>query len=127
MSDPKNTKPAGDTWQPEVDELRRRQDLGRAMGGPEKLARQVSNNRLNVRQRIDALVDPGSFDEIGVLGGRAEYDDQGQMTDFLPANYVFGRARINGRTVVVGGDDFTVRGGAMDASIRDKNIRYLRE
>lgn len=112
-----------ETWQAEVDELRRRQELGRGMGGPEKLQRQRDNHRLNVRERIDGLVDPGSFDEVGVLGGRAEYDGDGNLTDFLPSNYVFGRARINGRAVVVGGDDFTVRGGANDASIRDKNIQ----
>ena len=93
------------------------------MGGREKLARQISNGRLNVRERIDGLIDPGSFDEIGVLGGRAEYGPDGEMTEFLPSNYVFGRALINGRPVVVGGDDFTVRGGANDASIRDKNIQ----
>ena len=43
------------------------------------------------------------------------------MTDFLPANFVFGRGKLDGRDIVVGGDDFTVRGGAMDASIRAKN------
>ena len=110
-------------WEREVAELRRRQALGRAMGGSEKLARQRDNNRLNVRERIGRLLDPGSFDEIGVLGGRAEYDENGELTDILPANYVFGRGRIDGRTVVVGGDDFTVRGGANDASIREKNVQ----
>ncbi|MEM7188524.1 MAG: carboxyl transferase domain-containing protein [Pseudomonadota bacterium] len=110
-------------WEEEIAELRRRQELGRGMGGPEKLARQKSNSRLNVRERIDRLVDDGSFEEVGVLGGRAEYGPDGEMTDFLPANYVFGRARLDGRPVVVGGDDFTVRGGANDASIREKNIQ----
>ena len=38
-----------DSWEPEIEELRRRQALGRAMGGPEKLERQRSNSRLNVR------------------------------------------------------------------------------
>ncbi len=45
-----------------------------------------------------------------------------QMGDFMPANFVFGRGRIDGRPVVVGGDDFTVRGGAADAAIRGKQI-----
>lgn len=112
-----------DSWEPELAELRRRQALGRGMGGPEKLQRQRDNQRLNVRERVERLLDPGSFDEVGVLGGRAEYGPDGEMTDFLPANYVYGRGRINGRAVVVGGDDFTVRGGANDASIRDKNLQ----
>ncbi|MEL7471236.1 MAG: carboxyl transferase domain-containing protein [Pseudomonadota bacterium] len=114
-------EPDPESWESELEELRKRQELGRAMGGPEKLERQRSNSRLNVRERIDRLLDPGSFDEIGVLAGRGEYGPDGEMESFLPANYVFGRGRIDGRSVVVGGDDFTVRGGAMDASIREKN------
>lgn len=110
-------------WQPEVDELRRRRDLAHGMGGPDKLERQRQTGRLDVRERIRRLLDPGSFDEVGALGGRAEYDAGGQITGFLPANFVFGRGRIDGRPVVVGGDDFTVRGGANDAAIRDKNIQ----
>lgn len=110
-----------DTWQPEVDELQRRTALGQGMGGPEKLDRQRSNGRLNLRERIEALVDAGSFHEVGVLGGRADYGADGDLQDFLPSNFVFGRAKVDGRPVVVGGDDFTVRGGANDASIRAKN------
>ena len=111
------------SWEPEIEELRRRQALGRTMGGPEKLERQRANDRLNVRERIARLLDPESFDEVGVLGGRAEYGTNGEIAEFLPANYVFGRGLIEGRPVVVGGDDFTVRGGANDASIRQKNIQ----
>ena len=40
----------------------------------------------------------------------------------MPANFVMGRGRIDGRPVVVGGDDFTVRGGAADASIFQKQV-----
>src|SRR6202012_3960257 len=50
------------------------------------------------------------------------YDDNGLIRDFLPANFVMGRGRIEGRTVVVGGDDFTVRGGAGDAAIGSKQV-----
>ena len=65
-----------------------------------------------------ALLDPDSFHEIGALAGRAQYGDNGAIESFQPANFVFGRGRIDGRPVVVGGDDFTVRGGAADAAIR---------
>jgi acetyl-CoA carboxylase carboxyltransferase component len=109
------------TWDPELDELRRRTELAAAMGGEEKVARQHDAGKLTVRERIDALVDPGSFHEVGALTGRAEYDE-GQLAGFTPANFVMGRARIEGRPVVVGGDDFTVRGGAADASIFQKQV-----
>jgi acetyl-CoA carboxylase carboxyltransferase component len=79
-----------------------------------------------VRERIDALLDPGSFHEIGALTGRATYDDDGRIVDVMPANFVMGRGRIDGRVVVVGGDDFTVRGGAADASIFQKQVHAER-
>jgi len=110
-----------DSWQPEVDELARRVELAQRMGGPDKVARQHAGGKLTVRQRIDALLDPGSFHEIGALAGKATYEGS-QLTDFMPANFVMGRGRIDGRPVVVGGDDFTVRGGAADASIFQKQV-----
>ena len=78
--------------------------------------------RLTVRERIAALLDPDSFHEIGALAGRAQYGANGAIESFQPANFVLGRGRIEGRPVVVGGDDFTVRGGAADAAIRQKQV-----
>ncbi|MGH7417151.1 MAG: carboxyl transferase domain-containing protein, partial [Candidatus Rokuibacteriota bacterium] len=43
------------------------------------------------------------------------------LKDLTPSNFVFGRARLDGRPVVVGGDDFTVRGGSADATIKGKH------
>jgi acetyl-CoA carboxylase carboxyltransferase component len=65
------------------------------------------------------LLDPGSFHETGALAGKAVYEN-GEMVSFTPSNFVFGAGRIDGRRVVVGGDDFTVRGGAADAAIGHK-------
>ncbi len=110
------------TWQPEVDELRRREGFAKKMGGEASVDRHHSKGKLTVRERIDKLLDEGTFHENGALGGKAEYDEDGQLTEFLPANYVFGTGRIQGRKTVVGGDDFTVRGGAADASITEKII-----
>ncbi len=108
------------SWQNEVDEIRRREALAKEMGGRENVARQHSNGRLTVRERVDALLDPGSFHEVGALAGRATYDEQGGLTAFVPSNFIFGTGEINGRRVVAGGDDFTVRGGAADAAIGNK-------
>jgi acetyl-CoA carboxylase carboxyltransferase component len=108
-------------WGDEVAELRRREALARGMGGPDKVERQHAGGKLTVRERIDALLDPGSFHEIGAIAGSARYEGA-ELVDFRPANFVLGRGRIDGRTVVVGGDDFTVRGGAADASIFQKQV-----
>lgn len=111
------------SWQKEVDEIGRRRKLAEAMGGPEKLKRQKADGKLNARERITGLVDKGSFREIGQLGGAATYDDKGELKCFLPSNMLFGRAKVEGRPVVVEADDFTVRGGAADAAIHEKLVQ----
>ena len=110
------------TWQPELDELARRTTMALQMGGADKVKRQHDAGRLTVRERIDKLVDAGSFHEVGALSGIGEYDAAGQVQNVTPANCVFGRGRIDGRPVVVVGDDFTVRGGSADASISNKPL-----
>ena len=109
-------------WTAELEELRRREALAREMGGPDKVKRQHDGGRLTVRERVEALVDRASFHEIGAIAGRAEYDGRGDLQGFTPSNCVMGRALIDGRPVVVVGDDFTVRGGSADATIREKPI-----
>jgi len=110
------------TWEPELAEIARRLAFAREMGGEANIQRQHDGGKLTVRERIDGLVDRGSFAETGALAGKAEYDDDGNLLAIRPANFVMGFARINGRRVVVGGDDFTVRGGAADASIGGKQV-----
>ena len=113
-------------WEPELEELALRTGLARRMGGAEKVERHHGQGKLTVRERIDALLDAGTFHEIGALTGRASYDDDGTLVDVTPANFVMGRGRIDDRPVVVGGDDFTVRGGAADASIFQKQVHAER-
>ena len=110
------------SWQKELDELERRKTFAQDLGGPDKIKRQKDAGKLTVRERIERLVDTDSFHELGAIAGAADYDDQGNLVHLLPSNYVFGRASINGRRVVVGGDDFTVRGGSADATIKEKHI-----
>ena len=109
------------SWQDEIDELKHREELAQEMGGEERIQRQHDNGRLTVRERIEKLVDKDSFHEIGALAGKAEYDTEGNLQNFTPSNFVLGTADINGRRVVLGGDDFTVRGGAADAKVGDKS------
>ncbi|MCA1524250.1 acyl-CoA carboxylase subunit beta [Bradyrhizobium yuanmingense] len=109
-------------WKPELDELARREAFAREMGGVDKVKRQHDQGRLTVRERIDKLIDKGSFHEIGAVSGIGEYDSSGDLKKLTPANCVFGRARVDGRTLVVVGDDFTVRGGSADASISAKPL-----
>jgi acetyl-CoA carboxylase carboxyltransferase component len=110
------------SWQPELDELRRREALAREMGGPERVARQRAAGKLTVRERVERLLDPGSFHETGALAGSGTYDDVGDLVGFTPANMLVGQGRIDQRRAIVQADDFTVRGGAADAAIWQKMV-----
>src|SRR5256885_1296568 len=106
------------TWEPELEELRRREALARELGGPERVERQHASGRLTVRERIERLFDPGTFHETGALAGSAGYGADGELESFVPANMVVGTGRIEGRRRVVQADDFTVRGGGGGAPRR---------
>ena len=110
-------------WEEELEELRRREAMAEAMGGPDKLARQHGRGKMDARARLAALVDPGSFREIGKIAGRGHYDDSGELAGVTPAPFLFGKATIDGRPVVATADDFTIRGGAADAGISRKMVQ----
>ncbi|NYT23668.1 methylmalonyl-CoA carboxyltransferase [Alcaligenaceae bacterium] len=110
------------SWTAELNELAQRQAFSLEMGGPEKIRRQHDNGKLTVRERIEGLVDAGSFVEVGGLAGSGEYDENGRLKKVVPSNVVMGRASLDDQPVVVIGDDFTVRGGANDGAVGDKMI-----
>ena len=110
------------SWKPEVDEIERRRAAAAQQGGADAVAKQHARGRATVRERIAALVDADSFREHGDVAGVVETDASGRETGFTPANVVVGTARIDGRLVVVGGDDFTIRGGSYSPAGLRKGI-----
>jgi len=110
------------SWEKEVEELKRRRQLAKQQGGPEGIAKQHSRGRLTVRERIEALLDDGSFEEQGQATAVPEYDDNDELVGFVPANYVLGFGRVEGRRVVVGGEDFTLKGGSPNAAGLRKSV-----
>lgn len=111
------------SWEKEIDELQHRSGLAEKMGGEDKVARQHEFGKYTVRERIEKIIDADSFHEIGKLAGVSEYDKEGNLKSFMPSNFVFGTAEIDGRPAIVSGDDFTVRGGSADASIAGKRMQ----
>jgi acetyl-CoA carboxylase carboxyltransferase component len=107
------------SWQPEADDIARRRGFAQALGGPEAVAKHNAQGRLTIRERIGGLCDAGTFQEVGQLTGKATYAD-GKLQKVVPAPYVMGLAKIDGRPVAVGGEDFTVRGGTSWGSDRRK-------
>ncbi|MCX2979450.1 propionyl-CoA carboxylase [Halieaceae bacterium IMCC14734] len=110
------------SWQKEVDEINKRRRLARALGGPEAIARHHELGKLTLRERIAALLDENSFREQGAMAGAATLDDDGEVANFDPANYILGAGAINGRPVVVGGEDFTLKGGSPNAAGYRKSV-----
>ena len=96
------------SWDEEIKELRAREALAFKMGGEEKVARQHEFNKLTIRERIDSIADNSSFHEVGALAGVGNYDDSGELEAFTPSNFLFGTAEVEGRPVILSGDDFTV-------------------
>jgi acetyl-CoA carboxylase carboxyltransferase component len=103
-----------------VAQLRVRAWFAEQLGGADKIGRQRERGRKNVRERIHLLLDPGSFREIGMFSGKAEYDDDGDLVNVTPANVVTGTGTIDGRDVVIVAEDFTVRGGSSESTNPEK-------
>lgn len=98
---------------PSTDELEQRRARARAMGGEEKLAKRRARGMLDARARLDHLLDPGSFVESGLLATSVIAQD----SEATPADgKVAGYGRIDGRTVAVISNDFTVRGASSSAT-----------
>src|SRR5689334_1221449 len=94
-----------------------------AMGGPEKLAQRKAQGHLNARERIDYLVDPGSFAETG----RHARAIRPEVRHKTPADgKVAGFARIAGREVALVSNDFTVL-GASSSVVNMKKIRHVKD
>ena len=110
------------SWEAEVAELKRRRILAKQQGGPEGVAKQHSYGRLTIRERIEKLLDKDSFQEHGQATAIPDYDDDDNFVGFVPANYVLGFGRINERRVVVGGEDFTLKGGSPNSAGLRKSV-----
>jgi acetyl-CoA carboxylase carboxyltransferase component len=92
-----------------LDTLAKRREQSQAMGGDARIAKQHERGKLTARERIERLIDPGSFEEYGALV-QSEIES---MRDRTPADgKIAGFATIGGRPVVVHADDATVLAGA---------------
>src|SRR3990167_4865915 len=93
------------------------------MGGPEKLAQRKAEGHLNARERIDYLIDPGTFIESGRFA-RAIRPEVKHKT--AADGKVAGFARINGREVALVSNDFTVL-GASSSVTNMKKIKHVKQ
>ena len=100
-------------WEETLDDLARRRERTWAMGGPERLAKHHDKGKLDARGRIEHLLDPGSFREIGTMvGGETAAD-----------GIIVGSGLIDGRPVMLGAEDFTTLAGSIGPGGNSKRYR----
>lgn len=106
-----------------ITELNNRRETAASMGGKEKIERQHGKEKLTARERIDLLLDPGSFQEYGLL---ATHMGQKPGEKITPADgIVAGVGRIDGRPVGLYAEDATVLGGTTGEINLLKRIRII--
>src|SRR4051812_7307477 len=105
-----------------AEELSRRRAEAKKMGGEARLLRQKERGKLDARARMDLLLDPGSFREIGLLATHL-----GKLDSPTPADGVIcGTGFIDGRPVCTASYDFTVQGGSI-GPVGERKVARLRE
>ena len=109
-------------WKKETTELKKRRKLAKSQGGKEAIKLQHAKGRLTLRERINLLLDENSFEEQGEIAGGSEVNEEGKLESLTPANFILGFGKINNKRVVVGGEDFTVKGGSPNPAGLRKSV-----
>ena len=113
------------SWQDAVEEIKQRTELAQRMGGDERVARQHAQGKYTVRERIERLLDPGSFVELDryVRHRTAEFG----MLERRPYGdaVVTGYGTIFGRKVFVFSQDFTVFGGSLSEVLAEQSCQLM--
>lgn len=100
-------------WRETLDDLGRRRERALAMGGPERVAKHHDKGKLDARARVERLLDPGTFRELGTLVGG----------DVAADAIVAGSGCVNGSPVMVGAEDFTTLAGTIAPGSNSKRYR----
>src|SRR5579864_5127656 len=108
-----------------LDELRRRQKAAEEGGGEARRARQHQEGKLSARERVELLLDEGSFEEMDELVTHRSRDF-GMEEQIIPGDgFITGYGRIDGRLVYVFAQDFTVLGGSLSEANAQKICKII--
>src|SRR6195952_2050321 len=125
MTDTSHASPTS-LLRPLIDDLVERRAAARLGGGEEKIAKQHAADKLTARERVDLLVDPGTFTELGIHAG-IHHSVRGLEGKDAPADGVItGWGKVDGRLVAVCAYDFTVMAGSMGMT-GEMKVTRLRE
>jgi propionyl-CoA carboxylase beta chain len=110
-----------------LEELERRRDAARQGGGEKRIAAQHAKGKLTARERVDLLLDEGSFEEFDMFVEHRSHDF-GMQDQKIPGDgVVTGWGTINGRVVYVFSKDFTVFGGSLSNTHAQKIVKVQRQ
>ncbi len=94
-------------------------------GGKERIASQHKKGKLTARERIELLVDEGSFEEIGMFVEHRSKDFGLEKEIYLGDGVITGYATVNGRAIYVFSQDFTVFGGSLSETHAEKIVKIM--
>ncbi|HEX9739391.1 MAG TPA: acyl-CoA carboxylase subunit beta [Ignavibacteriaceae bacterium] len=105
--------------------LRKKEDA-RLGGGKERIKSQHDKGKLTARERIDLLVDEGTFEELDILVRHRSKDFGLEKQRYAGDGVVTGTARIDGRPVAIFSQDFTVFGGSLSETHAEKIVKIMK-
>jgi propionyl-CoA carboxylase beta chain len=108
-----------------IQALREKIDTGKLGGGPKRIEAQHKKGKLTARERVNLLMDPGSFEEIGALVTHRTKDFGMEEQQFYGDGVITGYGTVNGRLVYVYAQDFTVFGGALSETHAEKICKIM--
>src|SRR5512146_1011207 len=110
---------------PKILELRQRREEARLGGGARRIEQQHAKGKLTARERVDLLLDEGSFQELGAFVTQRMAYGNGNNQNAYGDGVVTGYGTINGRLVYVFSQDFTVFGGSLGEAHAEKIVRLM--
>lgn len=110
---------------PKIQALRKKIEEGKLGGGTKRIEAQHKKGKLTARERVELLMDPGSFEEIGALVTHRTKDFGMEEQQFPGDGVITGYGTVNGRLVYVFAQDFTVFGGALSETHAEKICRIM--
>ncbi len=108
-----------------IDQLRELRELSREGGGEDRIKRQHDTGRNTARERLDILLDPGSFREMDAFVTHRSHNFGLEKQRYLADSVVTGWGTVNGRLVYVFSQDFTVMGGSVGDVHAEKIIKVM--
>ncbi len=112
--------------QAKIEELLKKKEEAKLGGGKERIKSQHDKGKLTARERIELLVDEGSFEEFDMFVEHRSTDFGLEKQKFLGDGVVTGTAKIDGRPVALYSQDFTVFGGSLSETHAEKIAKVLK-